>query len=92
MRGITLSETHARAGQRIEIRRGNLPAAVEAHIGPAKIIGQNDDDVGLAGLSRRTGGVQRGQRNERESDKTGEDVGHVETGECIPIKGSGEVR
>jgi hypothetical protein len=43
---IELPEAEALGRELVEMRGGDL-AAVAAKIGPAEIVGQNDDDIGL---------------------------------------------
>ena len=56
---------------RVDVRRGDVLAAVEADVGVAQVVGEEDDDVGLsprielgsrniqAGGIRWSGGLQR---------------------------------
>ena len=63
---VELREAHAVFCERIEVRRGDL-AAVAAEVGPAHVVDQNDDDVGLG--RRRGGGGGNGQgRHGKERD------------------------
>ena len=45
--GIGRSELHALLGETIKVRRLEKFASHEPHVFPAKIIGQNEDEVGL---------------------------------------------
>ena len=43
---VKLGELHAFAGDAVDVRCGHLGAAGEAHLVPAHVVGEEDDDVG----------------------------------------------
>jgi hypothetical protein len=49
-RDVAVGEPRPGLGQRVEVRRRHVLAAVEAHVGVAEVVGQDDDDVRLARL------------------------------------------
>jgi hypothetical protein len=50
---VAAGETHAVLGERIQMRRGDVLAAVRAHVAPAVVVGDDEQDVGLLGSKRR---------------------------------------
>ena len=62
---VTIRETHSLAGHLIDTWCLNqlLPIASQPRV--AKIIGENQDDVGIGGLPR-VGSVDRGQRSQQQ--------------------------
>jgi len=52
MSRITLGETHTLCSQTIQVGRLMESAAETAEVRPAKVIGEDDDDVGAFGCSR----------------------------------------
>jgi hypothetical protein len=72
--GVAVREPHSLAGQAVDVRRLVVLAAVGGDVGVAEVVGEDQDDVGLAGRSVRSGGAGGEQRGEDAGD--GEDVSH----------------
>jgi len=58
---VAVTEAHAVLGERIDVRRRDVLAALEADVGVAQVVGQQDDDVGLLRLALRAGRLSAGQ-------------------------------
>jgi len=71
---VGVGETHSLARKPVEIRSGNELVSVATKRGPALVVGEDDDDVGVTSgclrcataLLRCVSGVQRGQRREQQ--------------------------
>ena len=48
MVGVVLRQTHARGGQRIDVRRAHLFVALHAQVAIAHVVGDQKHDIGLA--------------------------------------------
>ena len=72
-RDVALREADAVPGDRVDVRRRDVLAALEAILGPADVVGEDDEDVGLAasaarasaGLTRKRSATASDGRNER---------------------------
>lgn len=60
---IRIGEPHPAHPDPVNVWRRNVLATVDAEVGIAHVIGEDNEDVGL----RRFGGVERSQRREQES-------------------------
>ena len=69
MRDVAVGAPHALFCQAIEIRRGNVAATVEAHVGVAQVVRQDDKDVG----PHRLGRVGRAERRWGGNNETGKE-------------------
>ncbi len=56
---VAVGEPHAGGGQRVEVRRGDVLAAVEAHVGIAHVVADDEQDVGFLGLGSQAGSKHR---------------------------------
>src|SRR5262245_23848336 len=45
---ITAGAAHARVGQGVQVRRGNLPTALHAEITVSHVVADDDDNIGLS--------------------------------------------
>ncbi len=66
--GIGLGEPHAVAGQRVDVRRGDVLRPIDADVAIAHVVDQDHDDVGLCRIRR--GGLGR-SRQSRQRDRAG---------------------
>ena len=64
---VELLEPRARRRELVEVRRLDLLAAVEADVGIAQVVGQDEDDVRFALL--RTGRIEKGRCDEQGQDE-----------------------
>src|SRR6266568_146408 len=55
VRDAGIGETHAGLGETIDVRSGEVFAALETDVGEAKVIGEDHDDVGFARGRRKLG-------------------------------------
>ena len=67
---ITIAALHTVVRNGIQIRRGNIFATIETHIGVALIIGHDDDEIGRAigDCAGTNGGFQRNANERRDND------------------------
>ena len=50
-RDVALRAADAVLGDRVDVRRRDVLAAVDADVGVAEVVGQDDDDVGFRGFA-----------------------------------------
>ena len=62
---VELREFRGLAGERVDLRRLDVRVAVASHIAVAQIVDEEQDDVRSADRLRRLGGMERGQRGQR---------------------------
>ena len=63
---MEVAEPHGFVGQAIQVRRLDDRIAVAAQVAVALIVGEQDDDIGLAWRLRRIAGVDPGQRGKQQ--------------------------
>ena len=75
---VSVGEPHAGSGQRVQVRRGDILAAVEAHVRIAHVIADNDQDVGSLRLRGPAG--RRRRQTRRQSKDSDADPGNPARG------------
>jgi hypothetical protein len=82
--GVSLQETHAPSGDRVDIRRAEVRTSVAGDIGKAEIVGKDKNDIrrsrGLAERFGNTGGGQcagRGATQNRAACDVGAHTGRI---------------
>ena len=68
MGDVAAGAKHAAAGEPVEVRRRDVLAAIEAHVGVAMIIGNDQEEIGPRRLPR--------ERHDRDEQQGGEEVSH----------------
>ena len=56
---VAIGAANAGLGERVEIRRWNILAALETLVGIAHVVADDEDDVGLFGVSSGENGTER---------------------------------